>query len=350
MATERRTTYDPHAAVIALDLGGTKLASCLFTLDGTPHSRGVTPLDGRRGGAVGELIADQVRRLCDAAQRLELKIRAAGVAVPGIAAPETGRVWAPNIPEWDDYPLAAEVQAAISDPTAPVVVDGDRAAYILGEAWQGAARGCRDAIFLAVGTGIGAGILADGRVLRGASGAAGAIGWLALDRPFHSGYSDCGCFESHASGAGLARQLADAVAAAAPDYRGPLRADGATARDLFDAHQRGDPVASEVIARAVEFWGMACANLVSLFNPEVIILGGGVFGPALRLVDDIAEEARRWAQPISMRRVRLEASQLGGDAGLYGAGYLALLAVEEPGMEQAAGNSGGDAPSGGRPR
>ena len=79
---------------------------------------------------------------------------------------KTGRVWAPNIPGWDDYPLKAEIQAAISDPSVKVVVDSDRAASILGEAWQGAARGCRNAIFLAVGTGIGAGILVDGRVLR----------------------------------------------------------------------------------------------------------------------------------------------------------------------------------------
>ena len=94
-------------------------------------------------------------------------IKAVAVAVPGIAHPRTGRVWAPNLQGWDDYPLRDEVRDAFSDPGVKFVVESDRAAYILGEAWQGAARGCRDAIFLAVGTGIGAGILTDGRVLRG---------------------------------------------------------------------------------------------------------------------------------------------------------------------------------------
>ena len=97
----------------------------------------------------------------------KLAIRAVGICVPGIVQPKTGRVWAPNIPGWDDYPLKAEIKAAVSDQAIKVAIDSDRSASILGEAWQGAARGCRNAIFLAVGTGIGAGILVDGRVLHG---------------------------------------------------------------------------------------------------------------------------------------------------------------------------------------
>ena len=99
-----------------------------------------------------------------------------------------GRVWAPNIPGWDDYPLKAEIKAAVSDQAVKIAIDSDRSASILGEAWQGAARDCRNAIFLAVGTGIGAGIFVDGRVLHGAHGIAGAIGWMALDRPFRPEY------------------------------------------------------------------------------------------------------------------------------------------------------------------
>ena len=86
----------------------------------------------------------------------------------------------------------------------------------------------------------------------------------------------------------------------------------------------------EVITQAVEFWGMDVANLVSLFNPEKIIFGGGVFGPAAPLLGDIYAEARKWAQPISIKQVKLQASKLGGDAGLYGAGCLALQAANAP--------------------
>lgn len=311
--------------VIALDLGGTKLASCLFADDGQPQMRRVTPLEQRQGRAVGELIVAEVHRLQGAAEQLGAQITAAGVSVPGIADAQTGRVWAPNLAGWNDYPLRDEVQSALADAAVRVVVECDRSAYILGEAWQGAARGCRNAIFLAVGTGIGAGILADGGVLRGAHGIAGAIGWLALERPFQPEYEACGCFETHASGEGLAKQLAAALATRTA-YRGSLRGERrATARDLFAAYEAGDDVARDVLQKAVEFWGMAAANLVSLFNPEKIIFGGGVFGPATRFLGDIAHEARRWAQPISMSRVTFEASRLGSDAGLYGAGHLALF-------------------------
>jgi glucokinase len=317
-------TKRQRQAVIGLDLGGTKLASGLFAGDGKPTAKRAIPLEKRRGAEVGVLVVREVLRLMAVAARRELDVRAVGVSVPGIATPRTGRVWAPNIPEWVDYPLKSEIRKAISNAAVKVVVDNDRAASVLGEAWQGAARGCRDAIFLAVGTGIGAGILVNGRILQGAHGIAGAIGWLALDRPFRPDYATCGCFESHASGEGIAKIATD-VLARRKAYRGLLRGNrNLTAHDVFSAYDEGDEVAQEVLAQAVEFWGMASANLVSLFNPQKIIFGGGVFGPATRFIDDIATEARRWAQPLAMQRVSFEPSQLGGDAALYGAAYLAM--------------------------
>ncbi|MCC6493867.1 MAG: ROK family protein [Pirellulales bacterium] len=324
--------------VVAVDLGGTKLAAGLFTAAGVAHQRRATPLAGRQGRAVGALIVEEVRRLLDQALAAGHPVGAIGIAIPGIVDARTARVWAPNIPGWDDYPLRDEVAASlpvaarpaggnVTAPAVPIILDSDRAAYILGEAWQGVARGCRDAIYLAVGTGIGAGILAGGQVLRGVGGVAGAIGWLALDRPFSPDYATCGCFELHASGAGLAhaalRLLHDRA-----DYQGVLRtAPSLAAREVFDAYQAGDPLAHDVLRQAVEFWGMAVANLVSLFNPEKIIFGGGVFGPAVQFLPAIAAEARRWAQPISVDQVELVAARLGADAGLYGAARLALEAA-----------------------
>ena len=97
-----------------------------------------------------------------------------------------------------------------------------------------------------------------------------------------------------------------------------------TAKDIFAAYDSNDKLAVAVINHAIEYWGMAVANLVSLFNPEKIIFGGGVFGPALKFLDAIYDEAKKWGQPISMQQVKLEAAALGNDAGLYGAGFLAL--------------------------
>lgn len=301
--------------VIGLDLGGTKLAAAIFSDHGKILHKNVIALDGRKGAQVCKLITDELGNLFLIARAKKIRPRAIGVSVPGISYSKTGKVWAPNIPGWENYPLRRELLASLPDKKNPVTIDSDRACYILGEAWRGAARGCDNAIFLAVGTGIGAGILVDGKILRGANDIAGAIGWLALDRPFAAKYKSCGCFEHHASGAGLVK------IAKHPRYQ--------NAKQIFDACQIGDPIAKKVLADAVEFWGMATANLVSLFNPEKIIFGGGVFGPAKKFLPQIFAEAKKWAQPIAIRKVKLEASKLGGDAGLYGAGYLALRSLKK---------------------
>jgi glucokinase len=313
--------------VIAIDLGGTKVASAVVSDDGAILGRGQTLLSGRGGRDVRSLIVEQYETMLSEALAYQVEPPSAvGVAVPGIYRAERGTVWAPNIPDWDDYPLHDELQRALGSGTR-VVIDSDRAAYILGETWQGAARGARDAVFLAVGTGIGAGILVEGRVLRGHGDIAGAIGWLALDRPFLDRYTGCGCFEGNASGPGLVTVARERLETA-PVYAGASREGAApsemTTQHIFAAADSGDAVAAGVIDNAIELWGMAAANLVSLFNPETIIFGGGVFGPAVRYLGRIRAEAERWAQPIAMRQVELVASTLGGDAALYGAARLAL--------------------------
>jgi glucokinase len=325
----RLTDHQQRTGVIGIDLGGTKLAGALFSSAGTLLEKQVAPLDRRRGSAVAELICARIASLLDTARDRNLTVSGIGVCVPGIYHSKTGRVWAPNIGGWTNYPLRREVQSAIARRNIRVEIDSDRACCILGETWRGGAKNCGNAIFLAVGTGIGAGILIDGRVLRGTHDIAGATGWLALDRPFRREYVPCGCFEHHASGEGLAK-VAREIIATEKRYAGELKARPAlTAQDVFAAYESGDKVARKVLEQAVEFWGMAVANLVSLFNPETIIFGGGVFGPARQFLGAIRAEARKWAQPISMRRVKLTVSKLGGDAGLHGAAYLALRRLEE---------------------
>ncbi|MFB0515859.1 MAG: ROK family protein [Candidatus Neomarinimicrobiota bacterium] len=317
-------------AVIAVDLGGTKVAAAVIDKAGNIHHKNVALIEGREGSDVGVLIHDQLRLLLAPGRRKKGAIEAIGVSVPGIYYAQTGRVWAPNIPGWENYPLLAELSSKLESDSVRVTIDSDRACYILGETWLGVARDCRNAIFVAVGTGIGAGILVDGRILRGHSDIAGAIGWLALERPFRDEYVSCGCFEYHASGEGIAR-VTRALAADEAYASSPLRRlapEALTAQQVFEAYAKGDALASRVVDECVEFWGMAAANLVSLFNPEKIIFGGGVFGPAAQFMDRIRAAARRWAQPISIQQVSIETSALGGDAGLLGAASLALRSIQ----------------------
>lgn len=316
----------PFMSVIALDLGGTKLAVALFSDHGDIIYKTKQAIEKRQGSEVGELISQQANELLSKAAELNEQVSAIGICVPGIAHVKTGKVWAPNIPGWEDYPLLEELQETIKNKEVKIRIDSDRACCILGELWKGNARGCSDAIFLTVGTGIGAGILINKEVLRGSQDIAGAIGWMALDRPFHEKYISCGCFEYHASGEGLARVAKEFYLSGqfSNSLLNKIKIDAISAKDIFEAYETGDEAAKKIISNAIECWGMAVANLVSLFNPEKIIFGGGVFGPALKFLDEIYAEAKKWAQPISILQVQLQGAALGNDAGLYGAGWLAL--------------------------
>ena len=311
-------------SILGIDLGGTKLATALFSESGTLLSKDVIALDHRTGAEVGKLITEQVKkyRVSEGSS-----LQAIGVSVPGISHRKTGTIWAPNIPGWEDYPLLQEIKQISGD--VPVSIDSDRACCMLGEIWQGNARGCKDAIYLAVGTGIGAGILIDGNILRGSHDIAGAVGWMALDKPFQKKYIACGCFEYYASGEGIAK-LTREILAADLTYKGTLKnyaPEKITAHHVFAAFEDNDPVAVQVFGECIEYWGMAVANLISIFNPEKIIFGGGVFGPAVKFIKPIQEEAAKWAQPISISQVSFEQSGLHGDAAIYGAGFLALKKI-----------------------
>lgn len=319
---------------IGLDLGGTKISAALFTPQGEPMHRDTVAIEGRAGDEVGVLILEQVRTLLRVADGDGLQVSGVGIAIPGIYRAATQTVWAPNIAGWDDYPLVHEVHAALPR-GVPVRVDSDRACAVLGETWRGGAAGVRDAVFLLVGTGIGAGILVDGHIVRGVGDAAGAIGWLALNRPYREAYEAMGCFEYHASGPGIAAK-ARRLVEMDPTHDGALRREDLerlTAREVFAAYDEGDRIATHVLDEAVAYWGMAVANLVSLFNPQTIVFGGGVFGPAVRFLEQIRAGAMQWAQPISIQQVALLASQLADDAVLYGAGRLAMSPRSEGTVE-----------------
>ena len=310
--------------LLGIDLGGTKLATAVFTENGFILKKDTIPLNKRQGTEVGQLITGTIKEILDASSKEGYAIDSIGISVPGIIWSDTGRVWAPNIPGWEDYPLHNEIKVVSG--TIPVVIDSDRTCYIMGEVWQGNAYKQKDAIFLSIGTGIGAGILVNGEVLRGSQGIAGAVGWMALQSHYLNEYAKCGCFEFHASGSGIAA-LVGIHLESDDSYNGCLSSkpiDEITAEDVFEAYKKDDPVALYIIKDCIKYWGMAVANLVSIFNPRLIIMGGGLFGPAWSLIKEIMDEASKWAQPVSIRDVEVSHSALGGDAGVYGAGYMAL--------------------------
>ncbi len=308
---------------IAVDCGGTKIAAALFNGRGEILNDETLKLNGAGGKDAADKMSTLINSLLHFAQTNHMDALSLGVCIPGIVYQESGKVWAPNIPGWDAYPLMDHLAKTVSK-NIKISIDSDRACYILGETWLGTAKGCKNVIFVAVGTGIGAGILVDGRILRGHGDIAGATGWLALQRPYDKKFDTCGNFEYFASGDGIARTAKEMIQNL-PEYKGELNPSTLCSEDVFKAYDHADPVAIKTFDTCIELWGMAIANYVSLFNPEKIIMGGGVFGPAVQFIPQIVEETKKWAQPISITQVSLEATTLGKHAGLIGAGRLAML-------------------------
>jgi glucokinase len=295
------------SAVLAVDLGGTKASFAVIDVDGAVRARTKRP--SHEGSvalsydALAASAADTVR-----AAGLQWKdVCAAGVVVPGIYNPATGRAWAPNLWGRDEVALGDELRRHLP---VPVVIDSDRSGYVLGEAWRGAARGATDVVFLAVGTGIGAGILSHGRLVRGSGGIAGAVGWFALDPRWREDYGRMGGFEAEAAGPALARRLG-----------------AASAEDVAAAARRGDPAARRAVDETVEWLAMGIANLISALNPQVVVLGGGLMQASDLFLEPVRHAVRRWAQPLAVDQCRIEITELGEDAALFGAARLAFLEV-----------------------
>lgn len=316
-----------------IDVGGTKIASALFTRDGEVSARRKAPIDRAGGEAAAAQVAAALAELAGEAQASGGRMLAAAISVPGIAYGASGKVWAPNIPGWDRFPLLERVRGRAPEVRVPLILESDRSAYVAGEAWRGAAAGARDAVFLAVGTGIGAGILAGGRIVHGHEDIAGAVGWFGLDPRFKPEYAAMGGFEAEASGASVARKAREALAQGRPSAMIELAGgslEAVTAETVAAAARAGDPLAREIVAGAASYLAMGVANIVSLLNPDVVVLGGGLFQAADLFLEPVRREFRRWAQPLAAASVRVELSALGEDAGLTGCGRLAWDRVDDP--------------------
>lgn len=288
--------------VLAADIGGTNIRVAKVSRAGHISHRfeAATPTQG------GVSVVEALLALLD---RIPQKgAHALGVDVPGLAY-RNGDVWAPNIEGWKRMPLGRKLRERLG---LTVVVESDRNAFVVGEAWKGAARRCRDVIFVAVGTGIGAGIMMDGRLVRGHNELAGCVGWMAVCDKFVPQYAKMGCLESHAAGIGIATE-------ASKRFRRKI-----SAREVATLAARGDKRAQKLLSEAGTYLGLGLANLVSTLNPEVIVLGGGVVEAGECMLNAARETMMRWAQPIAVKQTRLLCSNLGGAASLLGAAKLAF--------------------------
>ena len=285
---------------LVADLGGTKIAAARVEDSGEITHRLVVPTPPEGGVAVVDAITCLFRRLpADGVSEL-------GVGVPGLAH-QDGTVWAPNIKNWENMPLGTMLGERFK---LPVLVESDRNAFVTGEVWLGSAQTCSDVVFVAIGTGIGAGIISGGRLIRGSSELAGCLGWMAVRDHFLPMYEAVGCLESHSAGPAIGRAASRAL-------RRP-----ADAREVLKLARHGDPRARKVIAEAGYYLGLALANLVDILNPQMIVIGGGVAAAGNLLLAPARETMRRWAQPLAAKQVRILRSRLGARAGLLGIAKL----------------------------
>lgn len=310
-------------SVLAVDLGGTKCSIAAVDGKGRILRSRTVLVDLSSSLAPVRQILQLARELGQGAKRKE-RFAAIGVAVPGLAR-RNGTVWAPNLPGWERMPLASRLQRSLG---IPVVVESDRNAALLGESWRGTARGKSDLIVLLIGTGIGAGIMSGGRVVRGAHELSGCAGWMSVSLEGVANASVVGELESLTAGPGIANTARKRLQAGEGSSLTQLDLTKMTAHDVAAAARQGDQLALSVFQRAGRLLGFGVANMVSLFDPEVVIIGGGMAGAADLYFDPLRDAMLERAQPLAARQVKLIVSKLGDRANLLGCARLAWQALE----------------------
>jgi glucokinase len=317
--------------VLGLDLGGTKIAAGV--VDSAGEMLSAVRLPTPAAGVKRDLAAlfDAAQAAVRSANAGWSKIAAVGVGVPGAFDPVTETVWAPNLPGWTRVPLKRLLEKSLA---RPVFVEGDRNVQALAEAWLGAGRrkAVRNLVFLTVGTGIGAGLIIEGKVVPGTRGLAGAAGWLAVSYKWQPRFAQVGCLEAQGAGPAVARFGQKALR----KHPGSLiktladaRGGRVTGEIVTQAARRGDRAARAVLEEIGGNLGRGVANIVSLLNPEVVVLGGGLAGAGELILKPLRRAVRQWGQPIGSRQVRIVRSRLGEDAGILGAARYALIHKEE---------------------
>ncbi|HKS07125.1 MAG TPA: ROK family glucokinase, partial [Gemmatimonadaceae bacterium] len=317
----------PHPLfVVGIDLGGTKVAAGAVATDGSTQFPLRNELTRAEEGAdaVSDRIARMVNEVIDDACKTSGATRkdflGVGVGAPGPLDRKRGVVVvAPNL-KWTDYPLAPKIAERVS---LPVILDNDANCATLGEWWLGAGRGTRNMVGLTIGTGIGGGLILDGQLYHGASDVAGEIGHTTIEtQGRHCACGNYGCLEAYASGPAIAERAREALV---HDGASSLhkRVDGdlakLTAQTVYEAADAGDPLALEVVRDTARFLGAGVANLLNVFNPEIVVLAGGVTAAGDNLFGPLRTEVKRRAFRPAWNATQIVPGELGSNAGVVGA-------------------------------
>lgn len=314
--------------VAGIDIGATSIDLAIADFSGKLLVRYSEPASVKDGpirilGRVCSLLENLIQQ-----GGLNLKrLNGIGIGVPGPVDFSVGSLVSPPImPGWDRYPIIQTVQQWF--PSSTVVVDNDVNVMALGEIYQGAGKGVDNLIFVKIGTGIGAGIICEGKIYRGSSGCAGDIGHIAVDKngPLcHCGNK--GCLEAVAAGPAIAsRSLAAALAGKSPILTKYYENNGNVLRteDVGNASREGDALAIEVIRDSGQFVGDVLAGLVNFYNPGMIVIGGGVSNLGDLLLSSIRQTVLRRSTPLATRDLLIVFSEIVTDAGVIGAIDLAM--------------------------
>jgi len=289
--------------IIGIDLGGTKIRAALATDKGKIITDVNIPTEAQKGKAA--VIGNLKKAIHNLIHGNREKLCCIGVGVPGPILYEKGIVIEPpNLPGWKRVNLKKILEKEFK---VPVFIDNDANCAALAEARFGAGRKARHFIYMTISTGIGGGIIIDKKLYRGAIGAAGEFGHMIIDsRGYTCGCGNVGCLEALSSGTAIKKRSGmDAIA-------------------VELAARQGDKKAIRVIEQTAHYLAIGIANLVNIFNPELVILGGGVSKMRELLLTPIRKEFKRYALTLPAKSVKITRAKLGTEAGVLGAAALCL--------------------------
>lgn len=310
--------------ILGIDIGGTKLAVGVATPDGRLLSDMRRPSDAADGpDAMIERVLDMSRAAVNDAGLTLDEVDAIGIGCGGPLDPWSGVILnALNNPGWVNVPLVARIEEGLG---RPAHLDNDANAAALGEHRFGAGRGVAHMVYLTISTGVGGGLILDHRLYHGANGNAGELGHISVrvsgGRPCHCG--SIGCIEAYCSGTNIASRFREALAGGATSaiQRDPV---DITAEDVANAARDGDPLASTIWAESMELLGGGIVSIIHAFNPQRVVLGGGVTGAGDLLFEPVRRVVSERAMPWLAEPVRIVPAELGEMAGVLGAVAVAL--------------------------
>jgi glucokinase len=318
--------------VVAIDLGGTKIALGIVSRQYQFLARAHYPTPAEAGvDSVIQRIISAIGQITASANMTSSQLCGISVAAAGAIDSQQGIITlSPNLPGWRDIPLGSIIEDRLGIRTWLL---NDANAAALGEHHLGADRGVGSLIYLAIGTGIGGAIIIDGKLYTGACGSAGEIGHMTIDT--NGPRCECGnigCLEQLAAGKAIAREAKERLgsgerSALTEAVAGEI--ENITAKEVAVAAQEGDSLAGEIINSAATYLGIGMVNLVNIFNPEMIVVGGGVAKMGDLLLNPARRVVMERAFPESVAAVRIVTTELGDDAGLLGAAHFAFTQESE---------------------